>query len=282
MPTYNYQQSVEWLRQQPNRTKDIELGYLDKDNLAAAHRFMRSEEFIAVCYLLGVNKVSKTFKILDLGCGNGIASYAFASLGHNVYAVDPDLSDDVGLKAAERLASTLKQGSLTTYQAFAESLPFSENNFDIVYARQALHHFSSLNDGIAECFRVLKPKGLLFATREHVVSDEYQLETFLENHILHKLHGGENAYALEVYKAAFELSGFKLMRVFAPFDTVINHFPVSNNEIKDWLHKSLTQKLNPSLASILVHLPLMEDLFRSRLSSSCNTPGRLYSFLASK
>ena len=282
MLKYTYEESVKWMREQPEHSEMVKLCYLDEDSLAAAKRFLCSEEFSETVKLLKLGKSNKKLKILDLGCGNGIASYAFASLGHDVYAVDPDPSGDVGLEATAGLTVERSNGSISTFQAFAESLPFPDSKFDIIYARQALHHFTDLHQGLAECSRVLKPKGLLFATREHVVSDEQQLKIFLENHILHKMHGEENAYSLEDYISALKQSKFKVLQLFAPFDTIINHFPISNAEIKDWLFQAVKRRLGERVASVLTAIPFIVNFYRYRLSCSCNSPGRLYSFLCLK
>ncbi len=278
----NYESSVHWLRSQPQYSKLVELCYLDRDNLSAAKRFASSEEFTEIVKILGINKSQKKLKVLDLGCGNGIASYAFASLGHEVSAIDPDISEDVGLNATKKLASIISNGSILTHQAFAESLPFADATFDIIYARQALHHFTDLPKGLSECSRVLKPQGLLLATREHVISDREQLQTFLEEHPLHKLHGGENAYLLKDYTSAIEQSGIRILNILAPFDTVVNHFPMSNLELQESLVERLNKKVGKLPASFISKLPLLEKIYRYYLSRNCNFPGRLYSFLGSK
>jgi len=282
IPTFTYEQSVHWLRTQAEHSELIELSYLDADNFVAATRFASSEEFAEIKNILGLNKSSKKLKILDLGCGNGIAAYAFASLGHDVTAVDPDLSEDVGLGATKRLGSVVQHGSISTFQSFAESLPFSNSTFDIVYTRQALHHFSDLYKGIAECSRVLNSRGLLLATREHVVDDENQLQEFLANHTMHQLHGGENAHSLKEYISAIQSASFRNIKVFSPFDTVINHFPISNTDIKTSLYQSLKKQLGVYGASFLAKIPMTESFYRNYLSWKCNYPGRLYSFVCFK
>lgn len=277
-----YEESVHWIRSQPKYVDLVQFCYLDRDNLAAAMRFANSEEFHEVSRLLKLGTTKRSLKILDLGCGNGIASYAFASLGHEVFAVDPDTSNDVGLEAAARLDSVEMPGSIKTFQAFAESLPFSNSSFDIIYARQALHHFSDLNKGLSECLRVLKPKGLLLATREHVVNNEKQLKEFLENHILHKWHGGENAYPLPKYLSAIKSSGLHISKYFGPYDSVINHYPISNIEIRRQFLQRLKKKIGLIPASFFVKIVFLEKAYRFYLSRSCKAPGRLYSFLCTK
>ena len=278
----SYEASVNWLRSQPQHSKLVEFCYLDKDNLAAANRFASSEEFAKITKLLHMDNSQKQLKILDLGCGNGIAAYSFASLGHEVHAIDPDLSEDVGLGATKKLAQVVKNGSILTHQAFAEALPFEDASFDVVYARQSLHHFTDLHKGLSECSRILKPKGLLLATREHVVSNNEQLKTFLDEHLLHKLHEGENAYPLEDYLLAIEQSGIKILKLLAPFDTVINHFPLSNTDLKNSLVEGLTKKVGTLPTKLISKLPFIDNIYRYYLSKNCNYPGRLYSFLGSK
>ena len=282
MYRYTYEESVSWMRSQLEYSELVKLCYLNKDNFAAANNFAASEEFTEVVQLLPLSRSHQKLKILDLGCGNGIASYAFASLGHDVSAVDPDLSKDVGLEATARLASKVSNGSITTFHAFAESLPFPDSIFDVVYARQALHHFSDLHKGLAESSRVLKPQGFFLATREHIVNDEQQLKVFLESHLLHKLHGGENAYPLNDYISALKQSDFRVIKCLAPFDTVINHFPISNRQVKQWLFQVLEKKFGQAPASVLAKFYPVESLYRYRLSRSCNSPGRLYSFFCIK
>ena len=135
MGKYTYEESVRWMRSQPEHAGLVRQCYLDEDNLAAAKRFASSEEFASLDAFLGLSRSRQRLKILDVGCGNGIASYAFASLGHDVSAIDPDCSSDVGLEATARLALSLGAGSISTFSSIAETLPFADATFDIAYAR---------------------------------------------------------------------------------------------------------------------------------------------------
>ncbi|HVS80699.1 MAG TPA: class I SAM-dependent methyltransferase [Pyrinomonadaceae bacterium] len=282
MDKCTYEESVQWMRSQPEHAALTKQCYLDEDNLIAAKRFTMSEEFAAVEAFLGLNKSRKGLKILDLGCGNGIASYAFASLGHDVSAIDPDSSRDVGLEATARLASSVGAGSILTFCSFAESLPFPDATFDIVFARQSLHHFQDLRKGVAECSRVLRSVGTFFATREHVVTDEEQLKTFLAEHLLHKFHGGEHAYPLKEYLSVLQGAGLRVVRCLAPYDSVINHFPESNMQIRVRFYEATLQKYGRWITPILWRMPIAEKKYRHRLSAEYDVPGRMYSFLCVK
>lgn len=275
----NYEESVRWLRAQPEHRQDVTDSYLDADNATAARRFADSEEFAQVAVWLDLHKGRK--RILDVGCGNGIASYAMAMLGHEVTALDPDSSDDVGLEAARRLASPVCEngGEIICALGSVESLPFEDATFDVVYTRQAVHHFAELEKGMRECQRVLKPNGIFLATREHVVSDEAQLEQFLKEHKLHHLHGGENAYQLDVYLSALKNAGFADVRAFGPYDSVVNHYPISNSQMREEIAQVYRGKFKIPLAAHLVKIPGVETKSRALLTRHTSHPGRLYSFL---
>ena len=278
----SYEESVNWMRGQAEHTELIKLCYLDQDNLKAAKRFTASEEFQAVSNLLQLKNRTNPVQVLDLGCGNGIASYAFASLGCEVIAVDPDTSEDVGLMAADRLCEHITSGSIKTIQATAESLLFPDNTFDIIYERQALHHFSDLAQGLTECARVLKANGLFLATREHIVNDAKQLEQFLAGHILHQKHGGENAYPLVHYTNSLKQAGFTVVQKIGPMDNVINHFPTSNTDVSQAMRHWLTPKLGITLSNSIAKLSFPEKTYRRFRSIRDQSPGRLYSFLCTK
>jgi ubiquinone/menaquinone biosynthesis C-methylase UbiE len=278
----SYEKSVNWMRGQAEYTEFVKLCYLDRDNLEAAKRFTVSEEFQEVSKLLQLRDRATPAKVLDLGCGNGIASYAFASLNCEVTAVDPDTSDDVGLMAADRLRAHISSGSITTIQSTAESLPFPDNTFDVIYERQALHHFSDLVQGLTECARVLKPGGLFLATREHVVKDAKQLEEFLAGHILHQQHGGENAYPVAHYTNSLKQAGFTVVQKMAPMDSVINHFPDSKADVNQAMHYWFTSKFGNTLGSSIAGMSFAGKIYRRYRSMRDQAPGRLYSFLCTK
>ncbi|HYJ86598.1 MAG TPA: class I SAM-dependent methyltransferase [Pyrinomonadaceae bacterium] len=282
MPKYSYEQSVSVLRSKAEHDIGIELCYLDLDNSIAAKRFAASEEFLAVIRMVPLLTRKQYLTVCDVGCGNGIAAYAFASLGHKVWAIDPDDSGDTGLRATARLAPLVTHGSITAVQALAESLPLISSACDIVYTRQAVHHFSNLAEGAKECARILKPGGYLFSTREHVITDEQQLEVFLRDHPLHQMHGGEHAYSLDTYKEAFAQAGLILSGCFGHYETVINHFPSTNREVKQLFFLALERRLGKSVAKLLTAVPTLESIYRKRLSDACDYPGRFYSFLYRK
>ena len=278
----NYESAVRQIRQQDQFRQLVTDSYLDADVLAAANRFYESEEFAEV------RKVAEKFinvehaNILDIGCGNGIASYAWAKTEAYVTAADIDCGESVGILAANKLAKHFADDYFKVVRCRAEQLPFLKDSYDLVYARQALHHFQDLKLALLQCSAALKTGGILFATREHVIDDTSQLQEFLNGHPLHALHGGEYAYTLRQYQEAIESAGLTLEVTFAPFDSVINHFPISNGEISKWFSEGLNRRFGNLIGSSLSKSRTLLRLYRYKLSYSCRYPGRLYSFLAIK
>jgi len=220
-------------------------------------------------------------EILDLGAGRGIASYAFAKMGGRVTALEPDPSPLVGAAAIERLAAA-SQLPIQVVREFGERLPFSDASFDVVYARAVLHHARNLSQLCCEAARVLRPGGMFIATREHVLSTREDLAQFLNEHALHRLYGGENAYLLSDYIGAIAGAGLRLKSALGPFDSVINYFPMKAAEFQRIVETRLRRKLPAIIAHRLAALRAVQRLVGGILSRRSNAPGRLYSFVAIK
>src|SRR5437016_13922503 len=89
-------------------------------------------------------------RVLDLGCGNGCYTEEIARRADYVCGIDlhmPHLQ-------AFREAIPRVQGS-------GENLPFASESFDVVTMIEVLEHTDCDTKVLAECFRVLKPGGLL-------------------------------------------------------------------------------------------------------------------------
>lgn len=166
-----WEETIQYIRQQPQFADLVEKAYFDADLRLNVERFRASDEFAQTLLLLKRNQPNAK-KILDIGCGNGISSLAFALAGFEVTAVEPDASITVGAGAIRLLKDEYQLPNLNIHVAFAEDIAFASESFDIVYVRQAMHHANNLDKFIAECARVLKKDGMLLTVRDHVVFDE--------------------------------------------------------------------------------------------------------------
>lgn len=270
-------QAIHHVRNNPQYSELVRDSYFGEDVREAAVRFSTSGEFAEVLGLL--NRRPGDCSVLDVGAGNGVASWAFAESGfRQVYALEPSCSAEVGQGAIVRLCAGLP---IQTITAWAEQIPLDDETVDIVYARQVLHHTTDLKAAVRECARVLKTGGVLLATREHVCDDHRELEEFLRSHPIHQLAGGENAFPLSSYFGAIQAANLQMLRVLGPWDSVINAFPAvrTADELSHYHRTALEQRLGLA-GTLLSFMPPVKKLAWARIKRP--KPGRMYSFLAAK
>lgn len=251
--------------------------YLDEAVAESAERFRGSAEFSEVLGLL--KHAVRGATVLDMGAGNGIASYAFAQAGAKVvYALEPDPDEDVGRGAILRLRGSLP---IELIDGFGEQIPLPGGSVDVVYTRQVLHHTRDLPKVLRECARVLRSGGKFLACREHVADDEEQLKRFLAEHPINRFTGSENAFPLSAYLDAVDASGLEVVSVLGPWDSVINAYPAVKkaSELRVYPRLLLERRLG-GLGALAGRVPGITALVWARLKRP--VPGRLYSFLAIK
>lgn len=272
-----WEEAVSWLISQPEKQELVQACYYDKPLKSAAERYWKSEEWQAIQKFFPQYRG----KALDIGAGNGIASYALAKDGWQVKALEPDSSDLVGIGAIRKLAVE-SQLPIEFVQEFGEKLPFDNQTFDLVFARQVLHHAKDLQQLCNEIYRVLKPEGIFIAVREHVISSPSDLPKFLAIHPLHKLYGGENAYLLKQYLQAIKLAELRINTVIAPFDSVINYAPLTEESLKKELNKRFNQIPGGNIFYQLFSRKMTFNILLRLLSAIDSRPGRLFSFVCYK
>lgn len=272
-----WEAAVSWLLAQPDQQELVRACYYDRPALEAARRFRASEEWQALRRFFP----QTLGRALDVGAGMGIASFALASDGWRTTALEPDASDLVGAGAIRALAREAGLG-IEVVEEWGEQLPFASGSFELVHARQVLHHARDLPRFCAELFRVLAPGGRLLATREHVISSAAQLPAFLDGHPLHSLYGGENAYTLAQYLAALRGAGFRVLAAPGPLASVINYAPFDEAGLcTEIVRRAGRVPGVGSLAGLLLARPWRGVALRV-LSALDRRPGRLHSFVCVK
>ena len=253
--------------------------YYDDPLAAAAERYWRSEEWRAIRTWLPDSPA----KALDVGAGRGIASYALAKDRFEVTALEPDPSALVGAQAIRSLATEVGL-AIQVEQEFSERLPFTDAQFDVVFARAVLHHTRDLDGACSEFHRVLKPGGRLLAIREHVISRPEDLPAFFDLHPLHHRYGGENAFLLPRYEQAIRGAGFELQATLAPLESPINYAPYDLRQLQILIAQRVGSRIpgGSAVVSGLLRLPGAWRMLLPLLQRVDHRPGRLYSFVARK
>lgn len=95
--------------------------------------------------------------ILDLGCGFGEFMRGFT---------DEKIDVGVDINARDLFSAAKTNRYKNLVLADARALPFSKNTFKTIVSISTLEHIENPKKTLAECYRVLKPGGVLIATIE--------------------------------------------------------------------------------------------------------------------
>lgn len=285
-----WEETIQYIRTKPEFRELVEKAYFEEDLPLNVERFKQGDEFketLSLCKQYASGATS----ILDIGSGNGISAVAFALNGFTVTASEPDPSHTIGAGAIRKLRDHYQLKNLTVIESFAEQIELPDQSFDIVYVRQAMHHAHDLPQFVKNLARLIKPGGIFFTVRDHVVFDETDKAHFLYQHPLQKFYGGENAFAPEEYMSAMKNAGLEVEKQYKYYDSVINYFPVTPEELEGQFKKRVKEieKMLASLIGPLAKIPWLQKIYQKRIGfnrfsffDETKVAGRMHSFIARK
>lgn len=147
-------------------------------------------------YLL--DKDLKGKKILVVGCGFGDDALNLAKAGADVHAFD--LSPD-SIKVANQRAKR-ENLDIDFREMMAENLDYADDMFDIVIARDILHHVE-VQECLKEIIRVTKKRGVFLANEvySHSFTDKIRYSNFVDKWLYPKMvrfiYGDKKPYITE-------------------------------------------------------------------------------------
>lgn len=115
------------------------------------------------------------WRVLDVATGAGHTAFAFAPYVAEIIGID--LTPRM-LIEAEKLAAQRGVHNVRFVEADIHELPFDDETFDdaqfdLITCRRAAHHFSGIQEALAEMVRMLKPQGLLLIDDRCVPEDDF-------------------------------------------------------------------------------------------------------------
>lgn len=107
--------------------------------------------------------------ILDIGCGNGFFLKIAQEQGWHIYGTELNPSQ------CQRLRDEIQ---CPVYEGNIVSCSLSESFFDIVRLYHVLEHVHDPMEDLKECFRILKPGGILYVSVPNTGSWLYRVKDF--------------------------------------------------------------------------------------------------------
>ncbi|HIH25428.1 class I SAM-dependent methyltransferase [Candidatus Woesearchaeota archaeon] len=122
---------------------------MDYDIIFNSYNSLHEEEQLKKLDLISAFlKVNKSDKLLDIGSGTGISTDFFDCFS---VGIDPSFN-------------MLRLSKGYRINAFAESLPFKDNSFDIILALTSIHNFNNVDLAIEEIKRISKTNSKIVIT----------------------------------------------------------------------------------------------------------------------
>lgn len=168
--------------------------------------------------ILNILKINNCMKILDLGTGTGYLAFPIAEQYSKVEVTGLDIVERALNKNRER-AKAVGLMNLQFINYDGVTFPFTNDTFDMVITRYALHHFPAIKDTFQEISRVLKPNGIFFLADP--TPNDADTERFVDAYMQMKKDGHIKFYTKKEWQTIGGLAGFKFVD---SFDTYIR-FP---------------------------------------------------------
>lgn len=206
-------------------TGELELGTREWFEQVERTRYAREPFIHAVAQFTRHNNK----RILEIGVGAGTDHLQWARAGCECFGVD---LTEAAIEATRRRLE-LYRFSSTLQRLDAESLPFADNAFDLVWSWGVIHHSERPERVMAEIYRVLKPggefRGMMYKRRSLAVFKQWVKYALLKGRpwrsfrvvLAHHFESpGTKAYTIaELRRMLADFSTVSLQTLMTPYDT---------------------------------------------------------------
>jgi ubiquinone/menaquinone biosynthesis C-methylase UbiE len=136
------------------------LGRMWGRGMAVGHR--RQTEW-ALAFL----DVQPTDRVLDIGCGTGMATMLAAGMATEGLVAAVDHSPEMVLEARRRNGEAVRAGRVRVQQGNVSALPFGDGTFDKIIGIETFYFWPDSLTALRELQRVASPGGLLVLEMEN-------------------------------------------------------------------------------------------------------------------
>ncbi|NEO84537.1 MAG: methyltransferase domain-containing protein [Spirulina sp. SIO3F2] len=207
--------------------------------------------------------------ILDVGCGIG-GSTLYLARKYHCLATGITLSPIQAGRAKERAFEADLAGRVQFQVADALAMPFADESFDVVWSLESGEHMPDKRQFLAECYRVLKPGGLMIlATWCHRATEMALLTEAEEEHLeaIYRVYCLPYVISLNSYLDLAQNLGFKNIRCDDWSTAVAPFWDVVIDSALDWeaiagLVQAGQQTIEAALSLRLMSEGYAKDLIR--------------------
>jgi ubiquinone/menaquinone biosynthesis C-methylase UbiE len=142
-------------------------------------------------WTIGMMDVGPADRILDVGCGGGMAMRLLSRRARRGFVAGVDYSGEMVRQAAGRNAKAVAEGRVEVRHGDAMALPYGDNFFDKACGIETFYFWPDPVAGLREIRRVLRPGGLVAITLE--MSKESARQTSPLRRYLSRGYAGRSA-----------------------------------------------------------------------------------------
>lgn len=114
-------------------------------------------------------------RVLDIGCGGGKTLQILSKLNPNGIIYGIDISSQAVKESIKMNEAQVKNGSVIVKEASVSSIPYEDQFFDAITAFQTHYFWPSVEQDVAEVWRVLKSGGKLI-----IIAELYKMKYHME------------------------------------------------------------------------------------------------------
>lgn len=237
----------------PQTKNNAEIQQFQKDSLhwwdqngpfAPLHRQNPARIKLIRDHILGHYNAIKGLKILDVGCGGGLACEPLARLGADVTGID---ADNQAIRVATEHAA--KQGLDITYICAATEDLKTKTKYDVVMALEIIEHVDEPQAFVQDCFDLCKPGGLVIFSTLNRTAKSFALGIVAAEYLLRWIPQGTHNWKkfvkpAELAHSVRQCGGAVKSIKGIYFNILRNEFDISDKDI-DVNYYLIAEKPNP-------------------------------------